>query len=129
MVKQVRESDVTLEPRAAPLSAESGTVASALSSPNLTTTVTIDDIQEDDMAMMADLSSGLSSSFKQHAIKNSKGKTFWDTFSESSSIGGAQTTPPPPALLPRGSSSGVSEDATMDSPFPGGASGNSVSLP
>ncbi|QPG94364.1 hypothetical protein C2857_005780 [Epichloe festucae Fl1] len=127
VVKQVRESDVTLEPRAAPPSAESGTVASALSSPNLTTTVTIDDIQEDDMAMMADLSSGLSSSFKQHAIKNSKGKTFWDTFSESSSMGGAQTTPPPPALLPRGSSSGVSEDATMDSPFPGGPSGNSVS--
>lgn len=65
--------------------------------------------------MMADSGLRLSSSFKQQVLKNSKGKTFWDTFSESSSIG-TRTTPPPPPILPRGSSSGVSEDVSMDSP-------------
>lgn len=78
----------------------------------------LDDIPEDDM--MGDLAMGLSGSFKQQVMKNSKGKSFWDTFSETSSIGGARTTPPPPALLPRGSSSGVSEDIAMDSPSVGG---------
>ncbi len=73
---------------------------------------------------MGDLSMGLSSSFKQQAFKNSKGKSFWDTFSECSSVGGARTSPPPPAFpptfMPRGSSSGISEDAGMDSPSVGG---------
>lgn len=66
--------------------------------------------------MMGDLALGLSSTFKQHAMRNSKGKTFWDTFSESSSAGGTRTTPPPPSNHPRGSSSGISDDAAMDSP-------------
>lgn len=57
----------------------------------------------------------LSSNFKQQAMKNSKGAKFWDTFSESSSIG-ARTTPPPASFMPRGSSSGMSEDVNMDSP-------------
>lgn len=73
--------------------------------------------------MMGDLAAGLSSSFKQHAVRNSKGKTFWDTFSETSSIGGTRTTPPPQNALPRGSSSGVSEDIAMDSPSQSGFSG------
>ncbi|KAG6012081.1 hypothetical protein E4U54_007739 [Claviceps lovelessii] len=78
------------------------------------------------MAMMSDLSAGTSSNSKQHAIKNPK--AFLDTFSESSSTtGGARTTTPPPALLPLGSSSGVSEDAVMDSPLPGGPSRSSFS--
>ncbi|KAK2590558.1 hypothetical protein QQS21_011760 [Conoideocrella luteorostrata] len=128
IVKQVRESDVTLEPRAPHPQAESGTAASALSSPNMGINDSIDDIQEEDISMMGDLASGLSGSFKQQAVKNSKGKPFWDTFSESSSIVGVRTTPPPPAFRPRGSSSGVSEDAGMESPVPGGAlSGNSAS--
>ncbi|KAG5982234.1 hypothetical protein E4U55_002179 [Claviceps digitariae] len=123
VVKQVRESDVALGRSVAPLSAQPGTAASALSSPNLTTTDNFDDIQEYDVAMMSDLSAGTSSNFKQHAFKNSK--AFLDTFSESSSTtGGARTTPPPPTLLPLGSSSGVSEDAAMDSPLPGGTSRN-----
>lgn len=57
----------------------------------------------------------LSGSFKQQAMKNSKGPKFWDTFSESSSIG-TRTTPPPAPFMPRGSSSGMSEDVNMDSP-------------
>lgn len=128
VVKQVRESDVLVESRMPQPQAESGTAAtSALSSPNLTNNEPIDDIQEEDMNMMGDLASGFSSSFKQQAIKNSKGKNFWDTFSESSSMGGTRTTPPPPPFLPRGSSSGMSEDAAMDSPAPGVASGHSAS--
>lgn len=95
--------------------------ATALSSPNLTNHDSLDDMQEEDM--MGDLSMGLSSSFKQQAHKNSKGKAFWDTFSECSSVGGTRNSPPPPAFppsfMPRGSSSGISEDAGMDSPSVG----------
>lgn len=122
VVKQVRESEVDFEaPRIPPGPLESVTAISALSSPNLET---VDDVPEDDM--MGDLASGFAGSFKQQAIKNSKGKTFWDTFSESSSMGGTRTTPPPPPFFPRGSSSGISEDAGMDSPLLAGPSGNSV---
>lgn len=68
----------------------------------------LEGIPEDDI--MADVSQGLSSSFKQHAMKNSKGKEFWDTFTDENS------RTPPPAFLPRGSSSGISEDISLDSP-------------
>lgn len=117
-----------LEPRIPTASAEAPAANTALSSPNMNTNQeSLDDIPEDDM--MGDLANGLSSSFKQQAMKNSKGKNFWDTFSESSSIGGTRTTPPPPAFLPRGSSSGVSEDVAMDSPSLAGPPGFSVGLP
>lgn len=59
-------------------------------------------IPEDDI--MGDMSSGLSRSFKQHAIRNSKGKEFWETFSDDSG------RTPPPGFLHRGSMSGVSDD-------------------
>jgi len=80
------------------------------SSPSLgpTTQDSLEGIPEDDI--MADISSGLSSSFKQHAMRNSKGKEFWDTFTDENS------RTPPPAFLPRGSSSGLSEDISLDSP-------------
>jgi hypothetical protein len=65
-------------------------------------------IPEDDM--MVEESSILSSSFKQHAMRNSKGKEFWETFSEDNN------RTPPPAFLPRGSSSGISEDIPLDLP-------------
>ncbi|EEY21902.1 conserved hypothetical protein [Verticillium alfalfae VaMs.102] len=103
VIRQVRESDVDLEPR----------TTTAQSSPNLVNQ-DIDEVPGEDMNMNAD-QAGLSSSFKQQAIKNSKGAKFWDTFSESSSIGN-RTTPPPPSFNPRGSSSGISEDINMDSP-------------
>jgi len=100
VVKQVRESDMDLEPR---VPAQADATASTLSSPNM---ANIDaDIPEEDMGEAI-------GAFKHHAIRKSKGKNFWDAFSESSS----RTTPPPPSFLPRGSSSGVSEDAAMDSP-------------
>lgn len=116
VVKQVRESDMDLEPRIPPASLEATQATTAPSSPSLTQQDSLDDAGDDEM--MGDINMGLSNSFKQHAMKNSKGKgkTFWDTFSESSSTGGARTTPPPAAFLPRGSSSGISEDLAMDSP-------------
>jgi hypothetical protein len=68
----------------------------------------LEDIPEDDM--MVDVGSGLSSSFKQHAMRNSRGKEFWDTFTDE------KNRTPPPMFLPRGSSSGISEDLSLDSP-------------
>lgn len=113
IVKQVRESDVDLEPRHQPTGVDTSAMTTAHSSPNLAGNLeTLEDIPADDS--MGDLGAGvISSSFKQQAMKNSKGKQFWDTFSESS---GARTPPPASALLPRGSSSGMSEDTNMDSP-------------
>jgi hypothetical protein len=70
----------------------------------------LEGIPEDDI--MTDISSGLSSSFKQHAMRNSKGKEFWETFTDEKN-----RTPPPP-FLPRASSSGMSEDISLDSPTP-----------
>ena len=102
----------------------------ALSSPNLNPNQDLsDDLRDEDV--LGDLSMGLSRSFKQQAMKNSKGNAFWDITSESGSISGTRTTPPPPAFHPRGSSSGVSEDTSMDSPYqsgPGGSSGAMSSL-
>lgn len=129
MVKQVRDSDVPdLEPRrpaaqpwlpgsdaAPPPDAASVTAAS---SPAQEPPLDVDD----DNDMMGDLALGLSSSFKQHAMRNSKGKMFWDTFSETSSVGGGRTTtPPPPSVsgMPRAASSNMSEDVGMDSPSQG----------
>lgn len=85
------------------------------SSPSLSLHDSMDDVHDD--AMVVDSNGlGASSSFKQQAQKNSKGRMFWETFSETSSVGGARTTPPPPNQ-PRGSSSGMSlEDMIMDSP-------------
>ncbi|PHH63881.1 hypothetical protein CDD81_5329 [Ophiocordyceps australis] len=119
VVRQVRESDMDLEPRfpPPPLSLRQGldfgAAVSALSSPNLTNHESADDNAEDEV-----MSGDLSASSKQRltTIKKARVKTPWDTFSESSSMGGARTTPPPPAFLPRGSSSGISEDVAMDSP-------------
>lgn len=92
-----------LEPRHHPTTAHS--------SPSIEPTQdSLDGIPEDDM--MTDVSQGLSSSFKQHAMLNSKGKDFWETFKDDS-----HRTPPPTSLLPRASSSGISEDISLDSPF------------
>lgn len=133
VIRQVRESDINLEPRmpsSTTVAAPTAGVAAPpppLDIPNIPTTSTsphlnttregLEDMIEDDM--MTD--SNLSSSFKKQAFMNSKGKNFWDTFSETSSINGTRVTPPPPAFLPRGSSSGISEDVNMDSPSAGSA--------
>ncbi|KAJ4150219.1 hypothetical protein LMH87_010978 [Akanthomyces muscarius] len=116
VVKQVRESDVEQEARPATNVFDLSQAVSALSSPNMVNQDTIDEPEED---LMRDLSTGLSSSFKQQMLKT-KSKSFWDTFSECSSTGGGgRASPPPQPFVPRESSSGMSEDAGMDSPsFP-----------
>lgn len=124
VVRQVRESDAAPEPRLSGQGSEPAGCLSALSSPNLKgNQESLNDIPEDDM--IGEISAGLSSSFKQHAMKTAKRRAFWDTFSESSSMGGART--PPAAVLPRGSSSGISEDVAMDSPSLLGQSSSMVS--
>jgi hypothetical protein len=70
----------------------------------------LNDIPEDDIMGDASGDRGLSSSFKQQAIRNSKGKDFWESFPDD------RHRTPPPSGLPRGSSSGMSEDTAMDSP-------------
>ncbi|KAL2130134.1 hypothetical protein VTI74DRAFT_6840 [Chaetomium olivicolor] len=116
VVRQVRESDMDLEPRHPPSQSVPST---ALSSPNLATHDSLEEIV-DDMMMIDPMASALGvGTFKQQALKNSKGKVFWDAFSETSSTGATQrTTPPPPGFgLMRASSSGLSfEDVSMGSP-------------
>lgn len=71
----------------------------------------LEGIPEDDI--MADAgSSQLSSSFKQQVIRNSKGKEFWESFSDENN-----RTPPPPSFNPRGSCSGMSEDIPIEFPL------------
>ncbi|KAK3303252.1 D-isomer specific 2-hydroxyacid dehydrogenase [Chaetomium strumarium] len=117
VVRQVRESDMDLEPRHPPPQSVAST---ALSSPNLGTHDSLEDITDDMMMDDPSVSAlGLTGTFKQQAMKNSKGKVFWDTFSETSSTGAAsRVTPPPPPFGPaRASSSGMSlEDVSMGSP-------------
>lgn len=85
------------------------------SSPNLlpATTDQIDnlgDIPEDEILGSEALAGRRSSScFTNHAVKYSGGLEFWNSFDE------RMRTPPPP-LFPRGSSSGISDDISMDTP-------------
>ncbi|KAI9650551.1 hypothetical protein NHQ30_000568 [Ciborinia camelliae] len=107
VVRQTRESDMDLEPSRHP---SISTTDTTRSSPILCPTQdSLEGIPEDDI--MADSSSSqLSSSFKQQVIRNSKGKEFWESFTDESS-----RTPPPPNSNPRGSSSGMSEDISLES--------------
>ncbi|KAI1380289.1 hypothetical protein F4677DRAFT_406342 [Hypoxylon crocopeplum] len=123
VVHQVFESDMDLEPRippGLPSALDIRNLSTAQSSPNLATAQeSLDDIPEDDMMTDA----ALSSSFKQQAMRNSKGKNFWETFSETSSVAGNRVTPPPSTFMTRGSLSGMSEDVNMDSPSVSAGSG------
>lgn len=104
VVRQVR--DVDPEPPRPPMQMTQ-------SSPSMSLQDSLEELSED--AMVMDSAPVLSSSFKQQAQKNSKGRMFWETFSETSSVG-ARTTPPPPGGPHRGSSSGM-DDMAMDSPL------------
>lgn len=114
VIRQVRE-DVDFEPPRQVQQPAAPSTATAQSSPSLPIQDSMEETTED--AMMVDSNAlYLSGSFKQQAQKNSKGRMFWETFSETSSVGGTRTTPPPPRP-PRGSSSGMSlDDVNMDSP-------------
>ncbi|CCD54390.1 hypothetical protein ACHAPC_004739 [Botrytis cinerea] len=105
VVRQTRESDMDLEPSRHP----SISTIDARSSPIIGPTQdSLEGIPEDDI--MADASSSqLSGSFKQQVIRNSKGKEFWDSFSDDNN-----RTPPPPNFNHRGSTSGMSEDLSLE---------------
>ncbi|KAH8816131.1 hypothetical protein F5884DRAFT_852583 [Xylogone sp. PMI_703] len=110
VVRLTRESDTDLEPRhppAIPTSATTTTHSSPMMS--ATTQDLLEGIPEGDI-MDDGASLGLSNSFKQQAMMHSKGKLFWYQFSDDQ-----KKTPPPPSFLPRGSSSGISEDMSLDS--------------
>jgi D-3-phosphoglycerate dehydrogenase len=133
VVRQVRESDMDLEPPRPP-PPQSGP-STTLSSPNLATHDSLEEIADD--IMMIDPTTnalGFAGNFKQQALKNSKGKVFWDTFSDTSSTGAPpRVTPPPPSYcLARASSSGMSlDDMSMGSPSASsnGGGGTSQSNP
>ncbi|KAK3896755.1 hypothetical protein C8A05DRAFT_39696, partial [Staphylotrichum tortipilum] len=131
VVRQVRESDMDLEPRyPLPQSAPS----TALSSPNLATHDGLDEITDDLMMIEPGPNAlGLSGSFKQQAMKNSKGKVFWDTFSDTSSQGAApRVTPPPPSFgIARTNSTSFNnlDDMSMGSPSASSNGGASQSNP
>jgi hypothetical protein len=107
VVRLTRESDMDLQPSRRPSMSTTNTTHS---SPSLgpVTQDALGGILEDEI--MEDANAVLSSSFKQHAMRNSKGKEFWENFTDESN------RTPPPAFLPRGSSSGISEDLLPDSP-------------
>ncbi|KAL2187239.1 hypothetical protein L209DRAFT_301596 [Thermothelomyces heterothallicus CBS 203.75] len=116
VIRQVRESDMDLEPRHPPPQSIPST---ALSSPNLAAHNGLEEITDDIMMMDPTTNPlGVTGTLKQQALRNAKGKVFWDTASETSSTGATQrVTPPPPSLGPRASSSGISlEDISMASP-------------
>ena len=117
VVRQVRESDMDLEirPPAAPPTPSAATTA--LSSPNLVTQDSLDELADDVMMMdSAGSGLGLARNFKRQALKNAKGSLFWDTFPDGSAQ--RRVTPPPPSFsLARASSLGLSmDDISMDSP-------------
>jgi hypothetical protein len=109
VVRLTRESNMDLEPTRHPsISATTTTHSSPSLGP--VTQDFLGGIPEDDI--MADMSAGLARSFKQHAIRNSKGKEFWDNFSDDNG------RTPPPGFLHRGSNSGVSDDVSPSISIP-----------
>ncbi|KAL1880576.1 hypothetical protein VTK73DRAFT_5381 [Phialemonium thermophilum] len=142
VVRQVRDSDLSLEPRT---SSKISPRTTAPSSPSLPAEEfsegpdVLDDISEDAMVMDTGLPGaaglGLSGSFKQRALKNSKGKIFWDSFPDSTGRNrdpSRASTPPPLLGMPRGSVCSLNlEDISMDSPSTSsnGTGGNSSALP
>ncbi|KAL9596252.1 MAG: hypothetical protein Q9219_005913 [cf. Caloplaca sp. 3 TL-2023] len=110
VIRQARESDAYGDlhpiPSQPTTSASSPSIQPATAGP----TEGLEDIRED-VAMDSDISASRrssSSTFTQHAIRNSAGLGFWTNFDE------RIRTPPP--IFPRESSSGVSDDIAMDTP-------------
>ena len=112
MIRQVRESDVEseiiLQPPQPTTTASSPTIIAQTAGPfDL-----LEDIPEDEMIIGSGLSTGRrsSSTFNHQAMVNSGGLEFWNSFDE-------RMRTPPPSMFPRGSSSGISDDISMDTPL------------
>ncbi|KAL8813492.1 MAG: hypothetical protein Q9200_000227 [Gallowayella weberi] len=110
VIRQARESDAygdfKLAASQPTTTASSPTMQPATAGP----TESLEDIPED-VTMDSDVSASRrssSSTFTQHAMRNSAGLGFWTNFDE------RIRTPPP--MFPRESSSGISEDILMDTP-------------
>ena len=111
VIRQVRESDgdgdLSLPPPSQP--------TTTASSPNIQATAAQPDGLEDipeDVAMASESASRRSSSaFSHQASKNSAGLGFWNYFDD------RRMRTPPPLMVPRGSSSGISDDISMDTPM------------
>lgn len=107
MIRQVREGDADSD-----LNPHPSQPNTAASSPNLTATAgpldSLENISEDPSMNGEDnFSRRSSSAFSHQAIRNSGGPTFWNNFDE-------RMRTPPPSIIPRESSSGVSDDMNMD---------------
>lgn len=105
VIRQVRENDMELEPR------RPRAVSAILSSPSVAPSLAdgLEDVPNDDMM---GISQGIpGSSFKQHAMRNGKGKEFWEGFEDRN-----YRTPPPPLLLRESNSTTMSDDVSMGSP-------------
>lgn len=111
VIRQVRESDTDGDINLAP-----SQPTTTVSSPRLiplaaTQSDGLEDIPEDVMTGSDLLARRRSSStFTHQAIRNSGGLGFWNTFDD-------RMRTPPPQLAPRGSSSGISDDMSMDTPL------------
>ncbi|KAL8771868.1 MAG: hypothetical protein Q9209_002806 [Squamulea sp. 1 TL-2023] len=110
VIRQARESDAYGDLN--PTTSQPTTTASSPSIQPATAgpAENLDDIPED-VIMDSDVSASRrssSSTFTQHAIRNSAGLGFWTNFDE------RIRTPPP--IFPRESSSGISDDMPMDTP-------------
>ncbi|KAF7508652.1 hypothetical protein GJ744_009044 [Endocarpon pusillum] len=95
VIHQVRESDPTMN---------SPTRQSTFRHDGLETALD-DDMATNDAPSITD---SLTNTFSQHAEKNSDGLRFWNNFDR-------RHRTPPPSLLPRKSSSAMSDDVSMDS--------------
>lgn len=105
VIRQVREGDVdndlNLQPSQPTTTASSPNIAPATAGP-------IDSLESMSEASMNSRRS--SSAFTHQAIRNAGGPSFWNNLDE------RMRTPPPP-MVPRDSSSALSDDTNMDTPF------------
>ncbi|KAL8832378.1 MAG: hypothetical protein Q9191_000297 [Dirinaria sp. TL-2023a] len=110
VIRQVRESDgddLSLQPPSQP--------TTTASSPNILACTgppeSLEDIPEDVTMGSESASRRSSSTFSYTAMRNSGSLGFWNNFDDRS------MKTPPPLLVPRGSSSGISDDINMDTPL------------
>ncbi|KFY92973.1 hypothetical protein V498_04643 [Pseudogymnoascus sp. VKM F-4517 (FW-2822)] len=104
VIRQVRENDMDLEP-ARPRALSTATLSSPSVRPSQGDG--LEDALADDMISLAN--SNAEGSFKQHAVRNSKGPEFWEGFED------RKYRTPPPQFPTRESASTVSDDLSMDS--------------
>ncbi|KXJ96795.1 hypothetical protein Micbo1qcDRAFT_3138 [Microdochium bolleyi] len=117
VIRQVRESDVNLEPRmhAVPPLDLANLPSTVQSSPDLNAaSESLDDMPEMEMESIPGPVRNLN--LRHHPYRMSRGRKPSEALSDASSVAGMRTTPPHIPWLPREPSSGMSEDMNMDSP-------------